>query len=623
MSVSLSWLERCPLAIAVIERSGSVLYWSSGAERLTGWKWEEVVGRKSGLELFSHRVSAMGLFRQLRREGRVDGRILAIRGRDSRPRTLALSVAPLFARGGEAAAYLTFAQEVAVDSALPSLVDGAGERSAIVEQLHQGILIEDADGYITYANQEASRLFGFPLAQLLGMHWRSLVPSSEREDVGRRLQTRREGQARVYETRIQRRDGAEIPVLVNARPQFKNARFSGVLSEFSDLGQVRGLERRLRRAEGAGARAIMLQALAHDLCNLLATVLPQAEMLAVKASECEQTEFQEQADTIQSALRKGRVLVQQLADFRSQPDETPAALNVAAELRSVESLLTRVAGSHVDFMLSVPEGEALWAKIHAVELQQILFNLVNNASFATRHQRRGHVELSLAHGKAANVGPALFIVVEDDGAGIDDETLTRIFEPFVTSKGSTEGSGLGLFMVRKLTEERGGSINVRSIPGRGSRFEITIPECLPPARPAVEEDGVNRLQTILGRILVVEDEPELGVTMAQALTYLGHEATIVCSGREAIARALRPDVSYEAAIIDAGLPDIDGRDLKVQLERRCPEIKTMLCSGNPPRAEEQVLYLRKPFTLSELEESVQELLTVKPSLVGPDGEDWG
>ncbi len=607
MAASLSWLERCPLAIAVVERGGTVLYWSAGAERVTGWRWDEIIGRKAGLDLFDRRSAAFGLMRQLLREGRIEGRTVALRGGDGRLRTLSLSVAPLFTQGSEVASYLAFGLEASIDTFAPSSIDAHGEGVSIVEQLQQGIVVEDATGYVTYANQAAARLFGRPVQRLLGRHWSALVPSAELQALSEQLRSRRAGRAQVYETKIARPDGHDLPVLVNARPQHKDGRFAGVMSEFSELSQVRTLERRLRRAESAGASAIVLQALAHDLSNLLAVVIPQTEMLAERAGQDGSRELAEQTRAISAALERGGWLVQQLADCRADLSDDPQALDLARELESMKLLLPQVAGCDVALDLRLGQGASPWVRMHPVECQQIVLNLVGNARDAVGED--GFIRVSLTRAEDGEHGRMAVLSVEDNGGGIEAELLPRVFEPFVSSKPSAKGSGLGLHMVRRLVERRGGRVRVHSAPGEGSRFELLIPECVP--REPRSEGAAIVATDAKGplRILVVEDEAALGTTICQALEHLGHRCELSMTASSALESLSPGEHVYDLALIDVGLPDQDGRELRRLLERRDQRLATILCSGRPISGGAGVDCLRKPFTISELSVMIQRAMT--------------
>ncbi|MGD8969447.1 MAG: PAS domain S-box protein, partial [Anaerolineae bacterium] len=123
----------------------------------------------------------------------------------------------------------------------------AAFNEGIVQGMAEGILMEDAEGHITFANTMAAELLGYAPAELLGMHWRAVVPAEHLDEVGRESARRPEGVAGRYETALLRRDGGEVPVLVSARPIFDDGRFSGVLSVFTDITERKQAEQALRR----------------------------------------------------------------------------------------------------------------------------------------------------------------------------------------------------------------------------------------------------------------------------------------------------------------------------------------------------------------------------------------
>lgn len=198
-------------------------------------------------------------------------------------------------------------------------------------------------------------------------------------------------------------------------------------------------------------------------------------------------------------------------------------------------------------------------------LRQILMNLVMNA---LKFTRSGHVTLELAY-RERN---AIF-VVSDTGAGIQEDRLTRIFEPFEQADPSDSrshgGAGLGLSLCRRLVEQMSGAIYVRSEPGKGSRFTVQVPlpslsaaELTPPRAVVRQPRGPE----IKARILVVDDDPNLTRLFELCLQAVGHSVTTAASGAEALARlAERP---FQLVVLDMQMPQMDGYVVAEQIRTR-------------------------------------------------------
>jgi CheY-like chemotaxis protein len=212
----------------------------------------------------------------------------------------------------------------------------------------------------------------------------------------------------------------------------------------------------------------------------------------------------------------------------------------------------------------------------AVRLEQIVCNLLNNAAKFTPRPSEILVQTSVEAGFA-------LVAVEDKGIGFQAEAAEHLFEPFLqvnpTLERSAGGLGMGLTIVRRLTELHGGSVCAASEgPGRGSRFAVRIPLASGRAEPQAQAT-LPRLERRRRRIVVVEDNPDIRETLRMLLDLWGHEVTMASDGRSGVERVLqeRPDV----ALIDVGLPGMSGYDVARAIRAGLPngEIRLIAVTG--------------------------------------------
>jgi two-component system cell cycle sensor histidine kinase/response regulator CckA len=257
----------------------------------------------------------------------------------------------------------------------------------------------------------------------------------------------------------------------------------------------------------------------------------------------------------------------------------------------METMLRRLIGEGVHVALE------LEPRLHPVEadpsqIGQVLLNLAVNA----RDAMAGHGTLTIA---TRNDGDDVVLEVADDGAGMDDETRTRLFEPFFTTKEIGAGTGLGLSTVYGIVTQSGGSIDVRSEPDLGATFTIRLPVThaiakeTPPAEPAPDRGAE--------RILVVDDELIVRELLAQMLRGQGYEVEVAASAREA--RAL--DGPWDLLLTDVVMPETDGVTLSKQIRAR----HVLFISGYDQEAlvEGDASFLQKPFSRDELTRTVRAL----------------
>jgi len=238
-----------------------------------------------------------------------------------------------------------------------------------------------------------------------------------------------------------------------------------------------------------------------------------------------------------------------------------------------------------------------------VRVEQIIWNLLTNAVKFT--QPGGRIDVAVSREDDS----ALFTVA-DDGAGISPEELPKIFKPFHQATiGSVEagGMGLGLALVEQMTRLHGGTAAVFSAgPGAGSRFEVRLPLAAPLAAPR-KADVVPDKPVIKRKVLVVDDNPDALESMKMLLEFVGHEIEVAFDGSSAIERVL--SWHPEVALIDIGLPDIDGYELVTRLRAMNLAARPMLVAltgyGQPEDRRRALaagfdIHLTKPVDLEEL-----------------------
>lgn len=329
---------------------------------------------------------------------------------------------------------------------------------------------------------------------------------------------------------------------------------------------ARALEAQLAERKKAEDEFVAL--LSHELRNPLAPILTSLDLMDLRGDATSRREreiIRRQARHLAnlvedlldiSRVAKGKITMRRkVVEFAAVAD---AALETTAPLFEERG--------HV-LELSVP-GKGLRLEADPVRLAQVMANLLANAAKYT--PRHGRVAL-----RAHREGRSIVVTVEDNGVGIPREKLETIFTPFVQERQGLErsmgGLGLGLTLVRSLTELHGGTVAAHSEgPGMGSRFTLRLP-ALRRARPQAQSKGngtepVDAAPTVRPhRVLVVDDNLDAAVSLGRLVKRLGCEVRVAHDADEALrlARAFGPDT----ALLDIGLPSMDGYSLAVQLRR--------------------------------------------------------
>jgi signal transduction histidine kinase len=229
----------------------------------------------------------------------------------------------------------------------------------------------------------------------------------------------------------------------------------------------------LLRTERMNTMALMGAGLAHDLNNLLSVIKSSAELAVIELEENGQTVTRDLTRIATAADRAAR-LTGRLMGFVRRESEELSPMDVAREIREMESTLRLLLPRSVSLHMEFPMGGGVFVRSSKLRLEQMLVNLVANAGGAMP----GGGKLTIYAGPGDPGTEDALIEVADSGIGMTPEVLERIFDPFFTTKPSGKGVGLGLPSLKALVQSSGGRLEVRSEPGRGSRFRIFLPQVL-------------------------------------------------------------------------------------------------------------------------------------------------
>jgi two-component system CheB/CheR fusion protein len=482
---------------------------------------------------------------------------------------------------------------------------------AIVDSSDDAIVSKDLNGIITSWNKGAERLFGYTSSETVGRSITMLIPPDRLDEETHILEQLRAG-ARVdhFETVRVRKDGSRLDLSLTISPvKSADGRIVGASKIARDITERKRAEEALRDAKqtaeaASRAKDEFLAMLGHELRNPLGAISGAVGVLDLKGQADDET-VQLREIIRRQAVHLTRLLddlldVTRLATGKVELQRRTVDLRTVAEgaLRSLTE-----GGKAAQHAISFT-GETVCVDGDPTRLEQVILNLLDNAVKYTPPD--GRITLSIAA-----EGDVAMVRVADTGAGMTQDVVARVFEPFVQAHQTLDrargGLGLGLTLVKRLVELHGGSVAAHS-PGPGHGTEILVrlpltdarrePEVVPPS----EAGGSPR------RVLVVDDNGDMRTTLRMLLRIGGHHVDEAVDGVEALEMLLRlrPDVAF----IDLGLPGRDGYEL-AQAVRRAPGGDSLhlvaLTGYGQPRDRRRALevgfnvYLVKPVSLDELE----------------------
>ncbi len=388
-------------------------------------------------------------------------------------------------------------------------------------------------------------------------------------------------------------------------------RLAAELQRQRAIREQRELDRVLNVRQKLESLGLMAGHIAHDFNNLLMAILGNANLAADSLGP--DSPARRYIQNIETAATSAGDVVSQLLDYaghkRTQVENLLVNQAVADASRLVE--LSRHASVTVEYDL---EEHVPPVAVDPTQFQQIIINLVLNAAEALSG-RAGTIGISAREvvlterqirrfviGRELVAGRYVEIAVADDGIGIDESTLHRIFDPFFSSK--PDGRGLGLSAVRGFVEACGGGLAVTSAPGRGTTVRIYL---APVARQALDEAGAEPAQEAGSplSVLIVDDERQVAETAAAMLKSLDHAVKVCCSCEEALQAAEM--ATFDCALLDVRMPRVDGWATLRKLRERHPGLPAVMMTGfaNETHAMELVSrfgveLLHKPFAQKAL-----------------------
>jgi PAS domain S-box-containing protein len=418
------------------------------------------------------------------------------------------------------------------------------------------------------------------------------------QQVAREIVESREARTFEHEFRLVGNDGVTRWARSQGRTELKGGKLH-LAGTLMDVTERHRLEEELRRAHRLESIGRLAGGLAHDFNNLLAAMLGSLELLQEVCPEA----GREDLSTARHAAERARDLTAQLLAFARKQPIVLGPVDLSQLVQRVERLLDRLVGPTIT--LQIDAEPDLMVKADAPQLEQVLVNLAVNARDAMPQGGVLRVRATGDHRHLDGEREVVVLEVEDQGSGMDAETVHHVFDPFFTTKEA--GTGLGLASSYGIVQQHGGDILVDSEPGRGARFRVLLPRI--GKSPSAQ---IQPTQTSAGTgcVLVVDDEDSVRRTTARLLKSLGYEVVLAKDGAEALTIAQTHPLPIDILVCDLAMPEHNGPEVSRQVTRARPNIRTLFVSGYSKDSAEAVAaadFLQKPYTRAALSEKLKAL----------------
>jgi PAS domain S-box-containing protein len=442
----------------------------------------------------------------------------------------------------------------------------------------------DGRGRIIYASPGSETLLGVPMDQVVGRPASDFLHGGEA--VAREFMRRvvRENQVRDLETVMVVAEGR----LADTRHSLAAVRDASgsvveIIDIIRDITEAKRLENQLQQAQKMEAVGQLAGGIAHDFNNLLTIVTGRSELLLHRLRADDP--IRPDLALIKSTGERAAALTGQLLAFSRRQVLQPRVLGLNTVVENVAPMLRRLIGEHIN-LVTVLAPDLHLVKADAAQLDQVIVNLAVNGRDAMQGGGRLTLETSnfvvdetfVARHPGSRPGPYVALTVTDTGAGMDAAVQARIFEPFFTTKEAGRGTGLGLAMVYGIVKQHEGYIAVESEPGRGSRFQILLPQ--------VDNAVVDFTDTVApasarasATVLLVEDEEGVRAVATEMLAAAGCRVLEAASPGEALRVFRSMSSQIDLLLTDVVMPEMSGRELANRLLLLKPDLKVLFMSG--------------------------------------------
>lgn len=392
----------------------------------------------------------------------------------------------------------------------------------------------------------------------------------------------------------------------------------GTVIVFRDITKQKDLEDELLRTQKLESLGILAGGIAHDFNNFLAAIMASTQLANIRLAKG--MEIHNNLTDIESIITKAAGLTKQLLTFSKGGAPIKKTALIADLIKDTVDFTLHGTKLKCEFTIA----DDLWlAKVDEGQMSQVINNLVLNAVQAMPgggaiQIQLANVILKVGHGIPLPPGKYVKITVADQGVGIPEEHLSKIFDPYFTTKHN--GNGLGLASSYRIIKKHKGYIGVQSKLGVGTTFAIYLPASKKktPEKEAISEGNLDGA----GKILLMDDDVGIRNACAEILSRIGYEVAVAAEGAEAItlfSEAQNAGAPFDVVIIDLTIPGgMGGKDVITKLLLIDPEVKAIVSSGysNDPVMSDYWKYgfcdlVIKPYKIEELNQKIHKALRGK------------
>ncbi len=626
-----SLIETTANVIVGVSPTGTIFEWNQEAERVFGYSRRDVLGasafdllvpetdRRQGWADLSHALSSETV-RQVEH---------VHHARDGSERVMLWNLSRLLDVSANPVGVIASGHDITERSRAEATSRQQREvLQKILDHIPLMVAFMDAGGEIRWANHHLSATLGWPIDDLAGQDLlQALYPDETTRAAARDHMIHSEQTWQDFPTRT--RDGREL----------MTAWTSVVLSDGTHIGigrdvtyhrraedERKRLEAQMQHAQKLESLGVLAGGIAHDFNNLLVGMLGNASLALMDIEPA--TPLYEVVKDIETTALRAADLTKQMLAYSGRGRFVVRAVDLTALVEEMANLLNTVISKRARLTLELAR-DLPHVEADATQLRQIVMNLITNASDALGGEtgdivvRTGVRDCDRAYlrsdysDESLDAGLYAWVEVTDTGHGMTAETMSRIFEPFFSTKFT--GRGLGLAATLGIVRGHRGTIKVSSAPGIGTTFRVLFPVAVTLATANDVPDESGDVITGSGTVLVIDDDATVRAVAKHMLERRGYTVILAKDGVEGLETFTAERARLAFAFVDLTMPRMGGEEVIREMHRVAPGFPTILMSG----FSEQELarrvtddahggFIQKPFRIEELDRVLRRTLTDAP-----------
>ncbi|MCP4338000.1 MAG: PAS domain S-box protein [Desulfobulbaceae bacterium] len=496
----------------------------------------------------------------------------------------------------------------------------------LFDQSPLGLALCTMDGQFVSVNPAYAQIIGYSVDETLKLTYSEITPEKYSANEQIQLeQLRINGRFEPYEKEYMHKDGHLVPVRHNGMVVTRD-NMELIWSSVEDITLQKQAEKekeklvtQLRQAQKMEAVGTMAGGIAHDFNNMLSVILGNADMALDTISDGNPGKYN--VEQIVKASRRVKDLIKQILTFSRQTEQALLPVEPYPVIKESLKLLRSTIPTTVNIVQNM-SNDSCTILADSTQIHQMFMNLCMNAVHAM--DEKGTLEIS---GATVNLeaddivvqpntppGQYFKLSVSDTGAGMNKQTLERIFDPFYTTKKTGEGTGMGLSIVLGIIKSYGGFILVNSELRKGTMFTLYFPVTEKKISQSIKEK-LQECPKGNERILFVDDEKMLAEIGGRMLSRLGYDVTVKVSSNEALEIFTSAPEAFDLVITDQTMPNMSGGELAIELLKSRPDIPIILCTGYSKKISKEEAkkfgvreYLLKPLERKQLAKVIREVL---------------